>query len=59
MDSGALMDRIFQVLCEQIVQGTYKPGQKLNLDQFARELNVNNTPVCDAMARLERLASPL
>lgn len=46
---------MFQALREQIVQGTYKPRQKLNLDQLARELNVSNTPVREAMARLERL----
>lgn len=55
MDSRTLVDRVFQVLREQIVRGDYKPRQKLNLDQLARELNVSNTPVREAMARLERL----
>jgi len=55
MDTGTLGDRVYRTLREQILQGTYKPGQKLNLDQLARDLNVSNTPIREATARLERL----
>lgn len=55
MNTGTLGDRVYQTLREQILQGQYEPGQKLNLDQMARELQVSNTPVREAMARLERI----
>lgn len=55
MDTGTLVDRVYRTLRERILQGNYEPGQKLNLDQLARDLNVSNTPIREAMARLERL----
>ena len=55
MDTGTLVDRVYRTLREQILQGKYEPGQKLNLNQLARELNVSNTPIREATARLERL----
>ena len=55
MDTGTLADRVYQVLRERILQGAYQPGQKLNLAQLARDLAVSNTPVREAMARLERI----
>jgi DNA-binding GntR family transcriptional regulator len=55
MDTGTLVDRVYRVLRERILQGAYEPGQKLNLAQLARDLQVSNTPVREAMARLERV----
>jgi DNA-binding GntR family transcriptional regulator len=55
VDTMTLADRVFQTLREQILQGIYKPGQKFNIDQLARDLGVSNTPIREAMARLERL----
>ncbi|TFG68757.1 MAG: GntR family transcriptional regulator [Anaerolineales bacterium] len=55
MDTMTLADRVFQTLREQILQGIYTPGQKFNIDQLARDLGVSNTPIREAMARLERL----
>ncbi len=55
MDTMTLADRVFQTLREQILQGIYKPGQKFNIDQLARDLGVSNTPIREAMSRLERL----
>jgi DNA-binding GntR family transcriptional regulator len=55
MDTGTLADRVHQVLRERILQGAYEPGQRLNLTQLARDLQVSNTPVREAMARLERV----
>ena len=55
MDTGTLADRVYRTLREQILQGQYNPGQKLNIDQLARDLGVSNTPIREAMARLERL----
>ncbi|TFG73301.1 MAG: GntR family transcriptional regulator [Anaerolineales bacterium] len=55
MNTMTLVDRVFQTLREQILQGIYEPGQKFNIDQLARDLGVSNTPIREAMARLERL----
>ena len=55
MDTGTLADRVYRTLREQILRGIYEPGQKLNLDQLARDLKVSNTPIREATARLERL----
>jgi len=55
VDLITLVDRVFQTLREQILQGIYEPGQKFNIDQLARDLGVSNTPIREAMARLERL----
>ena len=55
MDRGTLVDRVYRTLREQILQGKYEPGQKLNLDQLSRDLEVSNTPIREATARLERL----
>ena len=55
MDTGTLVDRVYRTLREQILQGKYEPGQKLNLAQLAQDLKVSNTPIREATARLERL----
>ena len=55
MDTGTLADRVYRTLREWILQGDYLPGQKLNLTQLARALEVSNTPIREAMARLERV----
>jgi DNA-binding GntR family transcriptional regulator len=50
-----LADRVYRALRERILEGDYLPGQKLNLAQLARDLEVSNTPIREAMARLERV----
>jgi DNA-binding GntR family transcriptional regulator len=50
-----LADRVYRALRERIIEGDYLPGQKLNLAQLARDLEVSNTPIREAMARLERV----
>ena len=55
MDTGTLADRVYQTLRERILQGVYGPGQKLNLAELARDLKVSNTPIREAIARLERV----
>ena len=55
MDTSTLAGRVLQILRERILQGTYPPGQKLNLAELARDLQVSNTPIREAIARLERI----
>jgi len=55
LDTGTLTDRVYAALRERILQGTYAPGQRLNLAELARDLQVSNTPVREAVARLGRV----
>lgn len=55
MDTSTLAGRVYQILRKRILQGTYPPGQKLNLAELARDLNVSNTPIREAIGRLERI----
>jgi DNA-binding GntR family transcriptional regulator len=55
IDTATLADRVYQILRERILQGTYGPGQKLNLAELARDLQVSNTPIREAIARLGRV----
>lgn len=45
-------DTVYQVLREGIVDGTFTPGSKLNVDEIARRLDVSRTPVHEALAVL-------
>lgn len=40
-------------LCEAILQGYFKPGEKLDQDLIAEELDVSRTPVREAVMMLE------
>jgi DNA-binding GntR family transcriptional regulator len=48
----SLTTLIYQRLCEQLMAGRYRPGQKLKLRDVADELGTSLTPVREAMARL-------
>jgi DNA-binding GntR family transcriptional regulator len=46
-------ERTYAVLRERIVDGTYGPGHRLVIDALARELQVSQMPVREAIRRLE------
>ncbi|MDQ0894002.1 GntR family transcriptional regulator [Agromyces ramosus] len=48
-----LADDVYGILRDSLVSGRTAPGSRLNLDHLARELHVSNTPVRQALARLE------
>jgi GntR family transcriptional regulator, transcriptional repressor for pyruvate dehydrogenase complex len=49
-------DQVFRLLCEQILSGTYGPGEKLPTQRdLAAELGVNMASVREALKRLEQL----
>ncbi|MBG6136366.1 GntR family transcriptional regulator [Longispora fulva] len=50
---SVLADEVYQILKEGLLSHRIGPGSRLNLDQLARELHVSNTPVRQALARLE------
>ena len=49
---SVLADQVYDTLSERILDMHYAPGEKLVIDQLARELGVSATPVRDALTRL-------
>lgn len=47
-----LQDQVYQVLKERVLDRTYPPGARLNVDALARELAVSSTPIREALGRL-------
>lgn len=50
---NVLADDVYDILRDGLITRRIPPGSRLNLDQLARELHVSNTPVRQALARLE------
>ena len=50
---NVLADDVYDILRDSLTSQRILPGSRLNLDQLARELHVSNTPVRQALARLE------
>ena len=48
-----LADDVYETLRDNLRAGRIPAGTRLNLDQLARDLHVSNTPVRQALARLE------
>jgi DNA-binding GntR family transcriptional regulator len=47
-----LGDQVYEAIKERILDQAYAPGEKLNVDGLARELQVSSTPIREALARL-------
>lgn len=52
-EAGASVSRVYQALRGPIVDGEIPPGARINIDAVARELRVSQTPVREALQRLE------
>lgn len=48
-----LADGVYEAVKEQVMNLAIAQGTKINIDQFARELQVSNTPLREALTRLE------
>ncbi len=48
----SLVDIAYQALVEAIVNQVFEPGTQINIDMLARELNMSNTPVREALMRV-------
>jgi DNA-binding GntR family transcriptional regulator len=48
----ALLDQVYELLKERILDRVYEPGAKLNIDALGREFNVSSTPLREALGRL-------
>lgn len=49
----SLADSVYDILLAQLMEGSLGPGEPLNIDALARDLNVSQTPIREALARLE------
>jgi DNA-binding GntR family transcriptional regulator len=49
----ALADSLYEILRDQFINGTRAPGEPLNIAILSRELDVSQTPIREALARLE------
>ena len=43
---------IYKLVKKQILHQQLKPGEKINIDQYARELDVSNIPIRESLSRL-------
>lgn len=50
---SVLADQVYDILREGLMTRRIEPGARLNLDRLGKELHVSNTPVRQALARLE------
>src|SRR3954451_3020738 len=48
-----LADAVYQSLMTSFVEGHLTAGESLNIDAIARELDISQTPIREALARLE------
>lgn len=49
----SFVEQAYQAIKQRIVGGDFGPGTQLNIDALARELGVSNSPVREALRRLE------
>jgi DNA-binding GntR family transcriptional regulator len=47
-----LLDQVYEVLKERILDRVHAPGERLSIDALARELRVSSTPLREALRRL-------
>jgi DNA-binding GntR family transcriptional regulator len=52
-ETGAAVTKVYQALRMPIVDGEIPPGERINIDAVARRLGVSQTPVREALQRLE------
>ncbi|HPD28611.1 MAG TPA: GntR family transcriptional regulator [Phycisphaerae bacterium] len=49
----SFVEQAYQAIKQRIVGGDFGPGTQLNIDALARQLGVSNSPVREALRRLE------
>ena len=53
VDTTSLVDQVYAILWQEIVQRNLKPKEKIDINLLAEKLEVSRTPVIDALIRLE------
>lgn len=54
VDRRGLRDRVYDLILDKLMSGETEPGMRLSIDTIARELDVSQTPVREALVQLER-----
>jgi DNA-binding GntR family transcriptional regulator len=49
----SLSDHVYGVICKRIIEGKIRYGDKLNIKELSRQLQVSTMPVRDALKKLE------
>ena len=49
----SVKEQIYEIIKERILQGEYAPGDVVNIAQLSVELEASNTPIREALSRLE------
>jgi DNA-binding GntR family transcriptional regulator len=52
LNRSQLNQQVYELLKEQILTGTFTPGQRLSINAIAKQLDISVTPVRDALRRL-------
>ena len=52
-EHGETSENIYNLIKQKIFSWDLKPGQRINLSKFAKELNVSTIPVREALSRLQ------
>ena len=55
MEASTLADRVYENLKQRILRQEFPCGERLNIAALAKDLNVSNTPVREAISRLEKV----
>jgi DNA-binding GntR family transcriptional regulator len=55
VEAGTLADRVYENLKHRILRQEFRCGERLNIAALAKDLNVSNTPVREAISRLEKV----
>jgi len=53
VERQTLVERVYNLLLQSICSGSLPPGQKLVIDNLAKQMNVSITPVREALRRLQ------
>jgi DNA-binding GntR family transcriptional regulator len=55
VEASTLTDRVYENLKQRILRREFPCGERLNIAALAEDLNVSNTPVREAISRLEKV----
>ena len=53
IDTRSLVDRVYEYLLNQIIEGSIRYGEQINTKEIAKVLNISTMPVREAIKKLE------
>lgn len=55
IDKASIAERVESALKREILSGNLSPGQRIDMNEYAAQWGISNTPIRDALARLEQV----